>query len=223
MRETPYVLGWSEPGATEQVRRVLRAGGVLALPTETLYGFSCLAHSEIGIRRIMEMKGIRERRGFVALVGDVRAVRREVHPDQDARALEFLARVWPAPLTAVLRLSSPVAWGTTLNGRHTAAFRVPDHEPLRLLLEDLGEPVLSTSLNRSGGIPLVRPEEILQEFGDLIDLLIQDDVDPVRHAADQERESRVASCLADFTVWPPQVLRPGAYDLETVLAQGPSS
>lgn len=221
MRDSPYVLGWRDRDVHEQTCRVLRAGGVVALPTETLYGFSCLARSELGIRRILEIKGAGARRGFVALVGEVAGVRAEVHALQEPRALDFLAEVWPAALTAVLRVREVLPWGTTQDGVHTAAFRVPDHAPLRALLSALGAPVVSTSLNRTGMPPLVRPEEILQEFGDQIDLLILDDADPVQYAADQEREERQASCLADFTRWPPQVLRRGVFDLEAAVAAWP--
>jgi L-threonylcarbamoyladenylate synthase len=217
MQDTPYVLGWSEPGAVAEIARVLRAGGVAALPTETLYGFSCLARSEIGMRRVMRLKGIDRRRGFVALVPSAAAVAPELAPEQDPRALAFLGRTWPAALTAVLRTRRPLTWGETHAGRHTAAFRVPAHAELLELLRDLGEPVLSTSLNRTGSPPLVRPEEILQEFGDEIDLLILDDVDPERQAAHQENEPRAASSLADFTSWPPRTLRRGDFDLQAAL------
>jgi L-threonylcarbamoyladenylate synthase len=217
MQDTPYVLGFSEPDAVEIAARLLREGAVLALPTETLYGFSCLAHSQVGVRRIMRLKAIERRRGFVALAADVETVERYLAPQHEGSAIDFLRRVWPAPLTAVLVTREALPWGETQGGLHTAAFRVPAHPELLSLLRAVGEPLLSTSLNRTGQAPLVRPEEILQEFGDQLDLLVLDDADPVRFASHQENERQVASSLADFTVWPPQVLRAGEFDLQAAL------
>jgi L-threonylcarbamoyladenylate synthase len=193
--------------------RLLRQGAVVALPTETLYGFSCLAHSEIGIRRIMQLKGISQRRGFVALAGGIEIVGRYLAREQEPRAVDFLRRIWPAPLSAVLRVRAPLPWGESQGTAHTAAFRVPAHTELLQLLQELGEPLVSTSLNRTGQAPLVRPEEILQEFGESLDLLILDDSDPERFAAHQEKDLHVASSLADCTQWPPRSLRQGEFDL----------
>lgn len=217
MGDSPYVIGWSEPGALADIARVLRQGGVAALPTETLYGFSCLARSDVGIRRIMGLKSIDRRRGFVALAASAAAVEAELAADQDPRAVAFLGKVWPAALTAVLATRQLLPWGERHAGRPTAAFRVPAHAQLLVLLGELGEPVLSTSLNRTGSPPLARPEEILQEFGDDLDLLILDDADPERWAARQENEARPASSLADFTTWPPRILRRGDFDLQAAL------
>jgi L-threonylcarbamoyladenylate synthase len=217
MGDSPYVVGWSEPGALADIARVLRQGGVAALPTETLYGFSCLARSDLGIRRIMGLKSIDRRRGFVALAASAAAVEAELAADQDPRALAFLRKVWPAPLTAVLATRELLPWGEKHAGRPTAAFRVPAHAQLLQLLGELGEPILSTSLNRTGSPPLARAEEILQEFGDDLDLVILDDADPERWAARQENEPRPASSLADFTGWPPRILRRGDFDLQSAL------
>ena len=217
MQDSPYVLGWSEPGAVSEIARLLRQGALVALPTETLYGFSCLAGSEVGIRRIMQLKGISKRRGFVALAASPDLVERYVAAEQPATPLRFLRRVWPAPLTAVLRVRDALPWGEAPGGAHTAAFRVPRHPQLSELLHVLDEPVLSTSLNRTGEPPLVRPEEILQEFGEALDLLILDDADPERFAAHQEKDVHRASSLADFTVWPPRSLRVGEFDLQAAV------
>jgi L-threonylcarbamoyladenylate synthase len=217
MQDSPYVLGWSEPGAVHEMARLLRQGAIVALPTETLYGFSCLAHSEIGIRRLMQVKGISQRRGFVALAGGIEVVERYLARDQDPRAIDFLRRIWPAPLSAVLRVRSALPWGEEQMTSHTAAFRVPAHAELLQLLRELGEPLVSTSLNRTGQVPLVRPEEILQEFGEALDLLILDDSDPERFAAHQEKDLHRASSLADCTQWPPRSLRHGEFDLQAAL------
>ena len=218
MEGSAVVLGWSEPGAAEAAARLLRGGAVVALPTETLYGLSCLAGSEVGVRRLMRLKGIRRRRGFVALAECIEVVERYLAPEQERRAVEFLRRVWPAPLSAVLRVHGALPWGEAHAGVHTAAFRVPAHEKLRALLGLVEEPVLSTSANRTGQPPLLGAEEIVEEFGAGIGLVILDEGIARPRAVPPGRAARRrASTLADFTVWPPCSLRAGEFDLQVAV------
>jgi L-threonylcarbamoyladenylate synthase len=217
MQDSPRVLSWREPGAVQEIVRLLRQGSIVGLPTETLYGFSCLAHSEVGIRRVMQLKGITQRRGFVALAASADHVESFVSPAQERCALEFLRRVWPAPLTAVLRVRAALPWGESQAGVHTAAFRVPRQPELMALLRLLDEPLLSTSLNRTGAQPLSRPEEILQEFGAALDLLILTDDDAESSVRPAQKMAPLASSLGDFTVWPPRSLRAGEFDLQAAL------
>lgn len=206
----PPVHDWDAPGALAAIAAYLRADGVVALPTETLYGLSCRARSVAAVERVMRLKGIERRRGFVALVADAGDVDAYVAPGQDRRALEFLRRTWPTPLTAVLAVSAAVPWGEARGtGGPTAAFRVPDEARLRELLRLVGEPVLSTSANRTGEPPLRSAAEIAAAFGAGLDLAVVGVV-PER--------APWPSTLADFTGWPPKVLRPGAFDLEAALA-----
>src|SRR5262249_43534192 len=93
----------------------------------------------------------------------------------------------------------------------TAAFRVPAHDELRRLLERLGEPLVSTSVNRSGEPPLRSAIEIERVFGA--------DLDGILAESEREAAMTAASTLADATVWPPRLLRQGTFDLHAALAR----
>lgn len=209
-------MDFGAPGALVLAHRLLAAGGALILPTETLYGFSAVAPAAAARARIEAWKGIAARRAFLALVSSLEAIRPLLDAQQDARALRFLGAVWPAPLTAVLRVQAAVPWGEALESGATAAFRVPAHPRLRALLETVGVPVLSTSVNRSGEPPLQRQAEIARRYGASADLWF------FRDRGLETRGPGPGSTIADFTVWPPRLLRAGLFDLEAGLSAAPS-
>lgn len=201
---------FGDPCALRVAVRQLEAGNVAVLPTETLYGFSVPAASEAGLRRVMQLKRISHRRAFVALVHDVDALEPHLVADSE-RVFELLRRVWPAPLTAVVRVRSPLAWGKRLESGWSAAFRVPAHPRLRLLLVRLARPLLSTSVNRTGESPFVTLDAIGRVYAR------EPDVWMFRDRGLENVGTGAGSTVADFTVWPPRVLRPGRFDLERVL------
>jgi tRNA threonylcarbamoyl adenosine modification protein (Sua5/YciO/YrdC/YwlC family) len=190
---------------------VLARGHVAVLPTETLYGLSASAESAAAVSRIMQLKCIDEQRGFVALVESAAALRMYLAAGVEPRILGFLRNAWPAPLTAVVRVREPVAWGKQLDSGWSAAFRVPAHARLRALLARLRRPLLSTSVNRTGQPPLTTLEEIARVFGQ------EPDVWMFRDRGLEARHAAAGSTVADFTTWPPRVLRSGGFELEAAL------
>lgn len=186
----------SAPATTRAVE-VLRRGGVIVLPTDTLYGFSAAMSRHEAFDRIARIKGRAAGRSFICLADSIDMVEHFVD-DWGATSREEMQTVWPAPLTAVFRAGAtcPEWFGETI------AFRVPDIDGLRRIITSLGEPILSTSVNRSGRDPLDDLDRIASEFGGEVDLLIE------RETA----ATSVASTVVDFTAKPAAVLRPGTYD-----------
>lgn len=176
--------------------RVLRKGGVVVLPTDTLYGFSTPMSSREGSDRIAEIKGSGTDRRFLYLAGGVDMVEGYIE-GWGCASRRFFERVWPAPLSAVFR-SGGVSPGWIGD---TVAFRVPLHPFLQSIIDAVGEPVLSTSVNRSGEPPLARPGDIEERFGPLVDLVV--DAGPLVASA--------PSTMVDFTGEEPLVLRRGLY------------
>src|SRR5262245_25275879 len=131
-------MDFGEPGGIHLACRLLGSGEAMILPTETLYGFSAVATSEAGRQQIAAWKGIESPRSFLALLPCFDALLSYLSPGQDPRVLDFLRRLWPAPLTAVLRVQEAQPWGETVESGATAAFRVPAHLRLRALLARLG-------------------------------------------------------------------------------------
>ncbi|MHB0980715.1 MAG: HemK family protein methyltransferase, partial [Thermoleophilia bacterium] len=130
------------------LRATLERGGVIGLPTDTVYGLAAAWTSEAGVRGLLEAKGRGEERPVAALFSSVAAVK-EALPDLEPAAARVLEALLPGPYTFVVatRLVRPRLVGT----EDSLGVRVPDHRSLLRLLADLGIPLVATSANRSGG------------------------------------------------------------------------
>ncbi|HZV48587.1 MAG TPA: L-threonylcarbamoyladenylate synthase [Candidatus Dormibacteraeota bacterium] len=139
------------PDRTGLARAVelLRAGEVIAFPTDTVYGLAALARDARACERIFEIKGRERSRQLIAMVADPEALDPLV--EVTGRARWFMTRWWPGPLTLVL---------PTRSGRPpTLGVRVPDHPVALALLGEVGEPLATTSCNRSGEPSALTVEE----------------------------------------------------------------
>jgi L-threonylcarbamoyladenylate synthase len=176
--------------------RCLAAGGLVAFPTETVYGLGADATNGEAVARLYMAKGRPSFNPLIAHVADVAAARRLAH--FDAQALR-LAELWPGPLTLVLPRAStcPVAELATA-GLDTIAVRVPAHPVARDILSAFGKPVVAPSANRSGHVSPTAPAHVLADLHGRIDLLIDGGPTPVGV------ESSIVACLGD-----PVLLRPG--------------
>ncbi len=176
------------PEAWARATELLRAGGVVVLPTDTLYGFHALASHASALARIRALKKLEATRPLVHVVCDLDMVE-SLAAGFGALSRARLATAWPAPLTVVL----PARDGGTV------AVRVPDHAPLRALVAELGEALVSTSVNRHGEPPETDPRRIAARY----------DVDLVIDAGGVEGR---ASTLVDACGDSVRILREGAYD-----------
>ncbi len=145
---------WGEPVAI--LRRVVAAGGILGIPTESSYGLAVDPRNPIGVEAVYQVKARERGKPLPVVVADVaQAVALGIA--DDLPQLSILTKVWPAPLTAVLPLARPIAAAA---GGSTLAVRVPAHGRLRRLLAELGYGLTATSANRSGEAPVVDPEDL---------------------------------------------------------------
>ena len=140
-----------EAAAVERAAALLRAGGLVAFPTETVYGLGADAWDARAVAAVFAAKGRPSFNPLISHFPDAEAAFREVAPDQRARALA--ARFWPGPLTLVL----PRAPGSRVDplaaaGLDTLAVRVPAHPLALALLRLAGVPVVAPSANRSGAV-----------------------------------------------------------------------
>lgn len=159
--------GAPDAAALDSVAAVLREGGVALLPTDTIYGLHALAGDPEAVGRIVAIKGREETKPFIVLgssIGQLGALGVEV-PEAD---LAMLAGLWPAPLTAILRLIHPIA---ASRGTATLAVRIPALGWLRELVERTG-PLVSTSANRSGEPPLTSPFLLARALHDRLDAIL---------------------------------------------------
>src|SRR4051794_30465411 len=184
--------------------RVLGEGGLVAFPTETVYGLGADATNGEAVARLYAAKGRPRFNPLIAHVADVAAARRLARFDADA---ELLAGVfWPGPLTLVLRKAPGCAVSELATaGLDSIAVRVPDHPVARDILKALGNPVVAPSANRSGHVSPTTAQHVLADLGGRIDLIVDDG--PTRVGI----ESTIVSCLGA-----PTLLRPGGVAREAI-------
>jgi L-threonylcarbamoyladenylate synthase len=184
-------------GAVAEAARILAAGGLVAFPTETVYGLGADATNARAVARLYEAKGRPAFNPLIAHVADLRAA--EALARFDANAARLAAALWPGPLTLVLpkAANNPVAELATA-GLDSIAVRVPDHALARGILKALGKPVVAPSANRSGHVSPTRAEHVLADLGGRVDLII--DGGTARVGV----ESTIVACLHE-----PMLLRPG--------------
>jgi L-threonylcarbamoyladenylate synthase len=147
----------------EAVRR-LRAGGLVAFPTETVYGLGADALNEAAVRRVFALKGRPETNPLIVHVAD-EAGARAVAADWPAEASRLARRVWPGPLTIVVPRSPRLPPIVTAGGP-TVGVRCPDHHLTLALLEAFGGPLVGPSANPSGRVSPTTAEHVRESFAE---------------------------------------------------------
>jgi L-threonylcarbamoyladenylate synthase len=184
---------------------VLRAGGLVAFPTETVYGLGADAQNGDAVRRLFAVKGRPPSHPVIAHLGAQARLDDFAHTaNDDARALA--AAFWPGPLTIVLTRRPGAIVDEVTGGRDTVGLRVPDH-PLALgLLDAFGGAVAAPSANRFGRVSPTTAQHVRADLGDDVDLVL--DGGPSRVGV----ESTIVDCTSDEIA----VLRVGGVALEEV-------
>ena len=193
------VLSMAQPAARRQAAKALRAGGLVAFATETVYGLGADATNEAAVARIFEAK---ERPRFNPLISHVPDTATAFDLGRaDNRARAVAEAFWPGPLTLVLPRSAscPVAWLTSA-GLDTVALRVPSNADARSLLAETGRPVAAPSANRSGRVSPTTAAHVVEELGNRVDLILDGGPCPVG----------LESTVLDLSGDRPRLLRPGA-------------
>lgn len=143
---------------------LLRAGRLVAVPTETVYGLAARADSEAAVAEIFRAKGRPDFNPLIVHVASLEQAR--TLAGFDARAEALAARFWPGPLTLVLRARRDNAVVPAVTaGLDTVALRMPDHPAMRRLLDLVGVPLAAPSANRSGATSPTTPEHVARSLG----------------------------------------------------------
>ena len=176
---------------------ILRAGGVVALPTETFYGLAAAARDASAVARIFELKGRPDSKPLLVLVDSVAMTETVASVTPAARAL--MAVYWPGALTFVLP-ALPVVPSVVTAGTGTLGVRLSPHPIARGLVELLGAPVTAPSANPNGLSPPTSASGVLAYFPEGVDLVLDGGPTP----------GGEPSTVLDLTAVPPRIVRQGA-------------
>ena len=195
----------ADAAAIAEAARVLAAGGLVAFPTETVYGLGADAGNGEAIARLYAAKGRPAFNPLIAHVASAAAARKLARFDVAAERLA--AAFWPGPLTLVLPKAAdcPVA-ALASAGLDSVAVRVPAHPVAQEFLRAFGGPVVAPSANRSGHVSPTTAAHVLADLGGRIDLIVDGGATPVG------LESTIVACLGESlgeSFGEPALLRPG--------------
>jgi L-threonylcarbamoyladenylate synthase len=183
---------------------ILKSGGLVAFPTETVYGLGADATDSRAVARLYAAKGRPSFNPLIAHVTDVEAARALARFDADAARLA--ETFWPGPLTLVLPKAQNCAVAELATaGLDSVAVRVPDHDVAQKILAAFGRPVVAPSANRSGDVSPTLAAHVLADLGGRIDLIIDGG------AARVGVESTIVACLGA-----PVLLRPGGVPRQAI-------
>jgi len=198
------VMSASSGDAIPRALEILKAGGLVAFPTDTVYGVGALAFDGKAVESIYVAKDRPIEKAIPVLIGDQDDLEK-VGIHIPASAHKLASRFWPGPLTILVpkRADLPESVSTT----STVGVRVPDHDVARALLRAAG-PMAVTSANISGGQSPVTAEEVYEQLGGRIDLIIDGGQTP----------GGIPSTLVDCTMSELKVLREGPVSLEDLLS-----
>ena len=184
--------------------QTLANGGLVAIPTETVYGLSAAINNEVAIAKIFVVKGRPHNHPLIvhlAHIDQLYWVAQNIHSD----AIKLAHACWPGPLTLLLQRSENVSMSIT-GGRDTVAVRIPDNAFTRQLIKNLGSPIAAPSANRFGKVSPTTAQHVCDDLQNDVDLIVDDGASSIG----------VESTIVDFSVSPPQLLRPGGIPIEDI-------
>lgn len=198
------VLAATDPRAIAEAVRVIAGGGLVAFPTDTVYGVGCDLWSPEAIERLYAAKERPRHLAIPVLVSSPHAVA-DVAAGTPAGFSELVARFWPGALTIVVRRREGVPDALTA-GMPSVAVRMPDHDVALRLIDAAGGALAATSANLSGSPPPETAERVLAGLAGRIDLVVDGGRAPVG----------VPSSIVDLSGDPPRLLREGALALDVL-------
>ncbi len=193
----------ADPDAIVRAADILRGGGLVAMPTETVYGLACNAANPEAVARLYAAKGRPHFNPLIAHIASPDMAKREALFSDDA--LATAGSFWPGPLTLVLPIApSHTVCDLAHAGLDTIALRWPAHPVADALIRAFGGPLVAPSANLSGHVSPTRAEHVAADLGDRIDLIL--DGGPC--------ERGIESTILSFAGPDPLLLRSGAFDTQ---------
>lgn len=192
----------------EQAANVLKQGGVIGYPTETVYGIGCNVFNTKAVDRIYTLKNRDRSKAMIIIAGDIVQISDLVDSIPES-AEKLIENFWPGPLTIIFKASSRVkefVYGKS----KTVAVRIPESKICLELIKETGFPLVSTSANLSDQPTATTAQQVIDAFGEELDLVIDGGHTP----------EKIPSTLVDITRKPARIVRRGAIstlEINTVL------
>jgi L-threonylcarbamoyladenylate synthase len=192
--------------AVHRATELLRAGEVVALPTETVYGLAANALDEKAVAKIFQIKDRPANNPIIVHIANVEMAKRCV-TTWPTTADKLAKSFWPGPLTLVLPRAKEIP-GIVTAGGATVGVRWPSHPFIQAVIRECGFPLAAPSANLSGRVSPTNAEHVRKQLGDKISLIVDGG----------QSQIGIESTVLDLTVSPPQVLRPGMIHVESLAA-----
>ena len=184
---------------------ILKSGGIVAIPTETVYGLAASAFDDNAIEKVFAAKGRPQDNPLIVHISDLSMIE-QVAADFSGKAEELARAFWPAPLTLVLKKGQKIA-NSVSRGLDTVAVRMPNCEVARQIIKETGIPLAAPSANISGSPSPTSYEHVIADLDGKIDAVVCSDNSEIG------LESTVVSLVSN----PPRLLRPGGITPEQLL------
>ena len=195
------------PKRIQEVVEVLRNGGVIIYPTDTIYGMGCDITNQKAIERVCQIKGVKpQKQNFSFICYDLSNIS-DYSRTVSTPVFKMMKKALPGPFTFILNANNNVP-KLLNNKKKTVGIRVPDHSIPRTLVKELGQPILTTSIKDDDDVIeySTDPELIYEKYKDLVDVVI-----------DGGYGNNVASTIVDCTGEEIEVLREGLGALDDIL------
>jgi len=200
----PIILPADHINAIDRAADLIQDGGVIAFPTDTVYGIGVTAFQEGAIDKLYRLKGRSALKAIPILLGETEQISR-ISPPLSPLVTRFASAFWPGPLTIIVSLLPSMP--ANLSPTPTIGLRIPDHEFIRDLLRVTG-PLAATSANLSGEPSALSASEVKAQFGSRVDLILDGGRSP------REAASTVLDCTTDQ----PAILREGPISWAEILS-----
>jgi len=161
------MTGWLR---VDQAARIILAGGVVAYPTEAVYGIGCLPDCPDALERVLQIKRRSRRKGMIVVAADISQLD-SLAALPEGPIGERMRASWPGPVTWIVP-AGPAASPLLTGGRDTIAVRVSAHPIVRRLCQRTGSALVSTSANLSGNAPARTVQTVRQRFGQTLDFVL---------------------------------------------------
>jgi L-threonylcarbamoyladenylate synthase len=198
------IISSHSPNAIARAVDVLNSGGLVGLPTETVYGLAARADNDEAVAKIYIAKGRPSGHPLILHISDISELNRYA-VNIPREAMNLAQQCWPGPLTLLLHKSVEVSHHVT-GGRDTVAIRVPANDCALSIIGRCGHAVAAPSANVFGHVSPSTAQHVHDDLGDRVDLIVDDGNCSIG----------VESTIIDFTAPHPQLLRPGGFPVEDI-------